>query len=681
MFVLAIILIFLGGMLIFSYYSQINSLNNLNKKIIFSAKIANTLHSLQKERGLSCGYVVNKNKKFQKELILQRKQSDIKIKEMRSFLDKISQNKFKSQVQKLLFDISILNKIRAKIDRYDCSYNNIIKYYSNINSSLLNIIINISKSSHIPVLTQNILAYINFLYLKENMGIERAEGVTIFSQNKITRETLIKISNTLSIEKQNENRFLKYASKKTKKHYNSSINSDSFYEVKRMRKIMLYKDIASNHIDSKHWYKTITQSLDTLDEISRFIKDETTNNINKELAKANAIFVLITFSTLMSIVFLIMMLIAFLRLADEEQRLRIVLDKYIISSITDLKGKIIDVSQAFCNISGYTKEELVGKNHNIVRHPDMPQQVFQELWQKISMGYSWSGKVKNLNKDGGFYWVYANIEPLYDRHGNIDSYVSIRLDITQNELLTLKIKEEEKKALDAQKMIQEQSRLAQMGEMLSMIAHQWRQPLSAITAASGAINIKAKLNKLDTETALKLSKKIETFSQHLSTTIDDFRDFFKSNKSKTQTNFNKIINDVLNIVETSTNNNNIKIIKKINTKNEFLTYENELKQVLLNLIKNAEDALLENPSLANPTITIEAYENTLLVSDNAGGIKNEIIDKIFDPYFSTKRKKDGTGLGLYMSKIIVEDHCQGHLHVENTEHGARFQIILGAEYG
>ncbi len=422
-----------------------------------------------------------------------------------------------------------------------------------------------------------------------------------------------------------------------------------------------------------------------LDKVSNFIERNTTYLIKKELTKVKCIFYGVLFLTVLSFFVFILMIIAFYKLAKEEQKLRLVTQKYIISSITDTKGRIIDVSDAFCKISGYSRNELVGKPHSIVRHPDMPKAVFKELWETIQAGKSWSGKVKNLKKDGGFYWVWSNIEPLYDDHGNIESYISIRIDITENELLAQKIKDEEKKSLLAREMMQQQSRLAQMGEMLSMIAHQWRQPLSAITAASGAISIKARLKKLDNDTALELSNKIQNFSQHLSKTIDDFRDFFKTNKKKTKTNFKKITNDVLDIIQNSLTNKNIKLSVNIISSNDFVSYENELKQVLLNLIKNAEDVLVDK-KIDKPKIIININNNKLTVTDNAGGISDEIIDKIFDPYFSTKTKKDGTGLGLYMSKTIVEEHCGGTLRVRNITFkgedemvfkGAEFEIILG----
>ena len=247
-----------------------------------------------------------------------------------------------------------------------------------------------------------------------------------------------------------------------------------------------------------------------------------------------------------------------------------------------------------------------------------------------------------------------------------------------------KVKNEVEKNRQKDQHIIQQSRLAQMGEMISMIAHQWRQPLAAISSTSTAINLKAKLHKLDEATIIDSSDKIIKYSQHLSTTIDDFREFFKSNKEKKDTTYSELIKSVLNIVQIAIENKNIKIITNLNCKNTFNTYPNEVKQVILNLIKNAEDVLVEK-NIKNPMIRIETVNSILTISDNGEGISKDIMDKIFDPYFSTKIKKDGTGLGLYMSKTIIEDHCNGKLSVENKEiinqdgtssNGAVFSINL-----
>ena len=232
---------------------------------------------------------------------------------------------------------------------------------------------------------------------------------------------------------------------------------------------------------------------------------------------------------------------------------------------------------------------------------------------------------------------------------------------------------------EKQKQLLQQSRLAQMGEMISMIAHQWRQPLAAISSTSSTILLKAKLNKLDKESTIELANKINEYSKHLSNTIEDFRNFFKPDKKQDISNYSIMIDNVISIVKPSLDNKNIKIIKELKHKKPFKTFPNELKQVILNLIKNAEDALLEN-GVEDPYIKIKTYKKgdkvILEVSDNAGGIPKDILPKIFDPYFSTKTKKDGTGLGLYMSKVIIEDHCNGTISVYNNKEGAVFRIEL-----
>ena len=248
-----------------------------------------------------------------------------------------------------------------------------------------------------------------------------------------------------------------------------------------------------------------------------------------------------------------------------------------------------------------------------------------------------------------------------------------QLNLTLEDRIDIEVERNRQK----DKQIIAQSKFAQMGEMISMIAHQWRQPLAAISSTAATITIKSRLENLDNETALELSGKISEYSTHLSSTINDFRDFFKSNKEKQNITYNELIKDVMNIVEESIINKNIRVIKNLNSNIIFNTYSNEIKQVILNIIKNAEDILLDK-EVKNPIITIKTKDHDLTISDNGGGIPEDIIDKIFDPYFSTKVKRDGTGLGLYMSKIIIEEHCEGTLSVSNNKHGAVFKIILGS---
>ncbi len=224
------------------------------------------------------------------------------------------------------------------------------------------------------------------------------------------------------------------------------------------------------------------------------------------------------------------------------------------------------------------------------------------------------------------------------------------------------------------KMIQHQSKLASMGEMIGSIAHQWRQPLTALSIniqnleddyEDGLINEKF-LNKF-----IDKNMKIIHF---MSNTIDDFRNFFRIDKQKRKFSVKKAVKHVLAIQSATFKNHSIEISLegKDFTINSF---ESEFKQVLLNIINNAKDALIEK-NIENAKITIKIEKPKIIIKDNAGGIPSEIIDRIFEPYFTTKEQGKGTGLGLYMSKMIIEKNMNGKLHVENDKNGAKFIIEL-----
>ncbi len=251
-----------------------------------------------------------------------------------------------------------------------------------------------------------------------------------------------------------------------------------------------------------------------------------------------------------------------------------------------------------------------------------------------------------------------------------------------NKTLEERIRKEVEKNSEKERFLLQQNRLAQMGELISMIAHQWRQPLSSISSIGAALEIKAQIDNIDNEFIVENARKIKTYTNYLSETIDDFRQFFKDDKKKYKSSLVKIVENALSIIGDELKNNHIEIIKKFETEKEICIYKNELQQVILNIIKNAEDALLEH-KIEDPKIFIYISEEKdrycLKIEDNAGGIPDDIKDRIFEPYFSTKLKKDGTGLGLYMSKIIIEKHCLGKLYCTNTDNGAMFIIELYKE--
>lgn len=235
-----------------------------------------------------------------------------------------------------------------------------------------------------------------------------------------------------------------------------------------------------------------------------------------------------------------------------------------------------------------------------------------------------------------------------------------------------------------------QSRLAQMGEMISMIAHQWRQPLAVISSIVVGVSLKLQLKKFDfdsQEGQEKFSKylthelsELESVTQNMTQTIDKFRDFYKPDQKEALEEFPKMIDTSLDLLDEDVKNNQI-IIEKHYDENlqKAMVFKNDLIQVFINILRNAIEKFIEN-KIENRVIEITAKQIGKKVQisfkDNAGGISSDVIDKIFEPYFSTKLEKNGTGLGLYMSKLMIEKHHDGTLSVKSENGSAEFIIEI-----
>lgn len=253
----------------------------------------------------------------------------------------------------------------------------------------------------------------------------------------------------------------------------------------------------------------------------------------------------------------------------------------------------------------------------------------------------------------------------------LSSYLS---DIPRK--LNQKIKEQKK-------MFIQQSKFAAMGEMISVISHQWRQPLNEITVLIDEIKLKHQYNILSHDELEQLANEIYDSTDYMSNTIEDFNNFFKPSKDKQNFTISSILTETQNLL--SSRLSKFKVNLQINIQDNHLSYigyKNELKQVIINIINNAIDALDER-LVPNKAITIDINKLEthikITIEDNAGGIPIEIIDDIFNPYFSTKTEKNGTGLGLYISKLIIENNMQGEIDVENINKGAKFSILLPLE--
>ncbi len=248
-------------------------------------------------------------------------------------------------------------------------------------------------------------------------------------------------------------------------------------------------------------------------------------------------------------------------------------------------------------------------------------------------------------------------------------------DVIEN--LESRIKNEIDQRLAQEQILIQQSKLAAMGEMIGNIAHQWRQPLAQISAIHMNMKVTYDFNKFDEVYLNEKIKEANKLTSYMSQTINDFQNFFIPQKEKEIFSIEKACKDAYNIIDSSLKYHNIEINFNIKEDTNILGYKNEFSQVILNILSNAKDILIER-KIENPKIDIEVKNgdnySIIKIHDNAGGVKDDILDKIFDPYFTTRHKTQGTGIGLYMAKNIIERNMSGFINVKNIENGALFTI-------
>ncbi|RXJ99916.1 PAS domain-containing sensor histidine kinase [Arcobacter sp. CECT 8989] len=385
-----------------------------------------------------------------------------------------------------------------------------------------------------------------------------------------------------------------------------------------------------------------------------------------------------------------------------------------IVSKTDINGIITFVNEEFCKISGFSKEELLGSNHNIVRHPDVPKENFTLLWNTILSKKPYKTTVKNLCKDGSTVYLNTTITPILDDNENIKEFIAIRYDVTQevelkkhleqkdkelnllNKTLEEKVKEQTAKLLELnqtlehrvakeiekneekQKLLFWQSRMASLGQMLANIAHQWRQPLTELTLT--LFNVKKAVKKENTKEIDAYYKESLEIINNMSKTIDDFSNFFNPNKDKEEFCLKSSIEEALAITKKMLEKNSIKIETHLE-KIDIFGVSNELSQIIINLLQNSTDAFKDKERKKKISIKsfIDKSYAIIEFKDNAGGIEEKTLDKVFEPYFTTKHQSNGTGLGLFMSKMIIEKSLNGKITLENYNDGINITIKLPLE--
>ena len=381
-------------------------------------------------------------------------------------------------------------------------------------------------------------------------------------------------------------------------------------------------------------------------------------------------------------------------------------DKNVIASSTDTKGKIIYASEAFCKISGYTKDELLGHNHNIVRHPDMNKELYIDLWKSIKSDNTWRGEIKNKKKDGSFYWVDVVITPEHDIDGTLIGYSAVRQDITaQKEVEELskkleekvkertkdlkktnkKLNETSKNLIDTKKDLIASEKMASLGELVGSITHEINSPLGvSITTTSFLQEIANNIEKLYTNEEMteedfeKFIKNTKEVSEILTINLNNTLNLVKSFKNVAvdqATNEKRIFDikeyilEILLALKSKTKKTKIDILVECDENIILNSYPGYMSQILTNLINNSILHGFEKNEEGQINIIIKDLKNNieLTYKDNGKGIPSNLHDKIFDQYFTTKKGEGGTGLGLYIISELVENKLNGNIEVRKIE--------------
>ncbi len=345
---------------------------------------------------------------------------------------------------------------------------------------------------------------------------------------------------------------------------------------------------------------------------------------------------------------------------------------FIYPILNGAPGGLEQVNNAACLLTGYSQEELLSVTP-LTLHPKNQIDVAESLASKIQNGESAYFETECLQKDGLRAPIMTYAVPFVSE-GRLMVY-SYWMDLSY-------IKKVENEKRLKEELLIRQSKLASLGEMIGAIGHQWRQPLNSLAIAIQDLALVYKLEELSDDYVSKFKTTSMETLKMMSKTIDDFKNFFSPHKKEQNFIIEDAICEIIKILSAQLSVNSIKVIFEFdeNNKHSYFGHKNELNQVILNILANAKDALIEKRP-ENSFIKIDVsytVEYEITIEDSAGGIAPEIMDEIFEPYFTTKAADKGTGIGLYISKTIVEEHLNGKITLQNTENGAKFSILLPA---
>jgi PAS domain S-box-containing protein len=470
--------------------------------------------------------------------------------------------------------------------------------------------------------------------------------------------------------------------------------SSLFMENNELEALNLLDIVRKDYEDISEFLQTIIAELDTSQQ--------------KIIDKINILIIVASLFLLLIVSFNIKYFIQIYReLLDYTKKIqdRAVLLDSIADGVygVDKNGNCMFINQPALDMLDFSEDEVLLKNQHELFHHHKPSGEHYDIldcpiYQTVNDRKIRKCEEVFIKKDGTFLPVSLTVAPTSDGDAvavfrdisfikEYERNLELEVEEKTKELNALNINLEEKIAQEVEKnrqkdtLLQQQTRLAAIGEMMGNIAHQWRQPLSAITSSVSGLKLKDEFGILEPQDISEANDCVMHNAEFLSHTIDNFRNFFKKDQPKRKFFVIDAINDTLSIIKASYDSHFIKIDTKLDASVYYFGSDNLLSQVILNMLANAKDAFIQN-NIENKRVIISLVEENknikITITDNAGGISEDIKDKIYDPYFTTKHQSQGTGLGLYMSTQIIHNHFHGKIYeqnIENEEHlGASFVI-------
>jgi len=717
------------GLLYFSISSliikneKIQNINKFEKYLEFTTRASFLVHELQKERGLSAGFIGSDGKTFNIQLKRQIELTDTRYKELSKYIKKNQQ--FLNQYINNVINEKKLNNFRNTIKNLEISNLQSLEFFNNEIKLLLYSISKITLLSDEFKLSTQSLGLLNLLEAKEYAGQERAIVNHIFSSEKFNNKTFIKLSTLNSKFNTHMDLFKKISDKKSLIFFNNNFNTKKIQKFIQMQKFISTK-IYKNEIISKlkatagygglihnfknyllrgdikyknkflEEYKTMEKLIleykkyiitdkeikllnlvkITMGQYKTYLKDvQKAHNSNiKNILKVDKIVIVDDMSAINALNILETNIIGvdsnewFTLATNRIDILKTVENKLSIElfNMNDNRKKLLEKSLVYQTVFSILLLILVAILFLII-YKDIVKKL--ELLQNGLISFlsfvTKKQKRYNLLKISG-----------------IDEFSVISKVLNKSMKQTaIHIEDEIKLASQQERQLQESTKMAQMGEMIGNIAHQWRQPLSVISTSASGMMLEKEYNILSDEKFEIHCDNILNNSELLSETIEIFRDITTEKKELIKVIVQDRINIAIKVLSASLDNENIKLINNIDYNHpiELTIMVGELSQVIINILNNSKDILIEK-NIKEPWIKIDCKKQNnivfITIEDNGGGINSDLITKIFDPYFTTKHQSQGRGLGLHLSYKIITENLNGKLYTKNSENGATFYIEI-----